>query len=219
SAARAVRAPTPFDADVVEKLGTVTFVTGNPDFLPETVTDFELGYRGRITADTSMSVTLFESLYDRLRTVEPAPATFIPLFWGNGMKGDVHGVEIWGNWQAADWWRLSAGFTAQHLDLEFKPGASGLLGIAQAGDDPHHWASLRSSMQLDEDFDLDADLRYVGALPNPKLPEYVEMNARLAWRVTDRLELALAGFNLLHGQHQEYPGSDLIRRSFMLQTQ
>ena len=45
------------------------------------------------------------------------------------------------------------------------------------------------------------------------------MNARLAWRVTDRLELALAGFNLLHGRHQEYPGSDLIRRSFMLQTQ
>src|SRR5690348_18220980 len=65
---------------------------------------------GRVTGVQTCALPIFESLYDRLRTVEPAPATFIPLFWGNGMKGDVHGVEIWGNWQAADWWRLSAGF-------------------------------------------------------------------------------------------------------------
>ena len=219
SASRAVRAPTPFDTDVVEKLGSVTFATGNPNFEPETVTDFELGYRGQVTPDATVSVTLFDSLYDDLRTVETTPATFIPLVWGNGMKGNVHGVAIWGNWQAADWWLLSAGFTAQHLDLEFKRGASGLLGISQAGDDPHHWASLRSSMRLGEDVNLDADLRYVGALPNPKVPEYAELNARLAWQLTEKLELSLAGFNLLHGQHQEYPGSDLIRRSVMLQTQ
>ncbi len=219
SASRAVRAPTPFDTDVIEKLGTLTYLAGNPDFEPEAVTDFELGYRGQIAADTILSVTLFESLHNDLRTVEYAPVTLIPLTWGNAMKGDAHGVEIWGSWQAADWWRLSAGFTAQHLDLEFKPGAGGLLGLAQAGDDPHHWASLRSSIRLGRDLDLDTDLRYVGALPDPKVPEYTEMNARLAWRVTDRLELALAGFNLLHGQHQEYPGSDLIRRSVMLQTQ
>jgi iron complex outermembrane receptor protein len=218
SASRAVRSPTPFDTDVVEKLGALTYVVGNRNFLPETVDDFEIGYRGQITHDTSLSVTLFDSFYDDLRTIEITPATFIPLTWGNAMRGDVHGVEIWGSWQASDWWRLSAGFTAQHMDLEFKPGASRILGRAQVGDDPHHWASLRSSMRLADDLNLEADLRYVGELPDPKVPDYAELNARLAWQMTEKLELSVAGFNLLHGQHLEYPGSDLIRRSVYLQT-
>jgi iron complex outermembrane receptor protein len=99
------------------------------------------------------------------------------------------------------------------MDLSFAPGASKLLGIAQAGDDPHHQASLRSTMNIWDDINLDADFRYVGALPDPKLPEYVELNARLGWRVSETLSLALSGFNLLHGQHLEYPGGDQIRRS------
>ncbi len=45
---RVVRSPTPFDADVVEKLGSVTFLTGNPNFLPEQLTAYELGYRGQL---------------------------------------------------------------------------------------------------------------------------------------------------------------------------
>jgi iron complex outermembrane receptor protein len=86
------------------------------------------------------------------------------------------------------------------------------------GDDPDHWASLRSSMRLADDLNLEADLRYVGDLPDPTVPDYAELNARLAWQMTEKLELSVAGFNLLHGQHLEYPGSDLIRRSVYLQT-
>ncbi len=56
-------------------------------------------------------------------------------------------------------------------------------------------------MNLPYNLNFDADFRYVGALPNPALPEYVELNSRLAWRISDTLSVALNGYNLLHNQH------------------
>jgi iron complex outermembrane receptor protein len=73
-------------------------------------------------------------------------------------------------------------------------------------------------MDLMDGVTLDADFRDVGKLPNPVVPEYVELNARLAWHVTDRLDLSLSGFNLLHGHHIEYVPGDEIRRNFFLET-
>lgn len=215
---RAVRSPTPFDTDVVEKLGSATFLTGNTNFLPEQVTAYELGYRGQLFDKVSLSVSAFDNVYDDLKDVEPTPVVTLPLMWANTLKGNVHGVEAWAQFQALDWWRLDLGFNVQHEDLSFQPGSSKLLGVAQAGDDPHHQASLRSSMNLPYDLHFDADFRYVGALPDPAVPEYVELNSRLAWKVTDTLSVALAGYNLLHGQHLEYAGGDQIRRSVYFET-
>ena len=215
---RAVRSPTPFDTDVVEKLGAITFITGNSNFLPEQVTAYELGYRGKLFNRVSLSVSVFDDVYDDLKDIEPTPVVTLPLLWANTLKGNVHGVEAWASFQALDWWRLDLGFNAQHEDLSFQPGSSKLLGIAQAGDDPHHQASLRSSMNLPYDLNFDADFRYVGALPNPAVPEYVELNSRLAWKVSDTLSVALAGYNLMHGHHLEYAGGDEIRRSVYFET-
>lgn len=75
-------------------------------------------------------------------------------------------------------------------------------------------------MNLSDSITLDADLRYVGQLPNPEVPEYVELNARLGWAVNDRLELSVSGFNLLHAHHREFTlaDSDSIKRSFVIDT-
>jgi iron complex outermembrane receptor protein len=214
SVSRAVRSPTPFDVDVVEKLGAVTFIRGNRDFRPEEVVGYELGYRGQFSSRITVSVTAFEDVYDDLKTVEPTIPTLLPLYWGNQMQGNVHGVEAWGSWQTIDWWRLSVGLTIQHEDLGFLPGASGLLGLSQAGDDPRHQVTLRSAMNLSDSVTLDADLRDVGALPDPKVPEYAELNLRLGWRVVGGLELSVSGFNLAHARHLEYvtgPDAEVVR--------
>ncbi len=58
----------------------------------------------------------------------------------------------------------------------------------------------------------------MGQLPNPVVPEYVELNARLGWRVSDTLEISLSGFNMLHGHHVEFAPGDEIRRNFFLET-
>jgi hypothetical protein len=57
-----------------------------------------------------------------------------------------------------------------------------------------------------------------GKLPNPMVPEYVELNSRLAWHATEQLEFALSGFNLLHGKHVEYAPGDAIPRSVYIET-
>jgi iron complex outermembrane receptor protein len=142
----------------------------------------------------------------------------IPLVWGNGLEGDIHGVEVWGDLLAADWWRLSAGFNIQHDDIKFSSSSAGLIGVQQAGNDPHHQASLRSTITLPGDVTFESDFRDVGQLANPKVPEYVELNAKLNWRASETLDFSLSGLNLLHGQHVEFSPGDEIKRSVYLET-
>jgi iron complex outermembrane receptor protein len=216
---RAVRTPTPFDEDVVEKLGDVTFLTGNPDFRSEKLTAYEAGWRTQMATRAMLSVSVYYNAYDDLRTIEPSP-TLLPLVWGNGMEGHTWGLETWGSYAIDEGWRLGAGYTTRHQRLRFKPGASGLLGLSQAGNDPARQGFIRSVWNVAGRWTLSADLRGVSALPDPKVPGYVELDARLGWRVSDRLELSLSGFNLLRPWHQEYvlPDSDRIARSVSFDT-
>ncbi|MGH7075209.1 MAG: hypothetical protein ACREFD_13530, partial [Stellaceae bacterium] len=81
--------------------------------------------------------------------------------------------------------------------------------------------SLRSTIRLLPNLSWQADLRYVGPLPNPAVPGYVELNTSLDWAVSKRVEIALSGFNLLHARHLEFaepPLIDEVGRSFYLET-
>ena len=49
---------------------------------------------------------------------------------------------------------------------------------------------------------------YFAALPNPAVPAYTELNARLGWAVTPKIQVSVSGFNLLHAYHLEYPSSE-----------
>lgn len=215
SASRAIRSPTPFDRDVIEQIGALVFLTGNPSFDPERVDAFEIGYRGQPHADVSISIAAFYNRYDRLRTIEPAPGGFLPLRWDNLMEGDTYGLEAWGKWQATSWWRLAPGVRLLRKRLEFSPGASALLDLGQAGNDPKAQALLTSSMDLGPRVRFDATLRYVDSLPDPALDSYYELNASLGFRFSPQLDLIVTGSNLLDSRHQEYPApaGELIRRS------
>jgi iron complex outermembrane receptor protein len=215
---RAIRSPTPFDRDVVEYLGATRFLTGGGAFKPEKLTAYQIGYRGEPSARLSISVSTYYNSYDDLRTIEFDPRTLLPLHWGNLMDGHTYGAEAWANYQVNDWCVVTLAFNQLYESLHFKAGASKLLGIAQAGDDPSHQAHLRTSMNLTSSLTLDADLRYVSTLPNPEVHAYEELSARLGWRLSKQWDAALSGRNLLHAHHQEFtvPPSDAISRSVML---
>jgi iron complex outermembrane receptor protein len=208
SAQRAIRSPTAFDTNAQEELpGTSTvFLQGNPNFLPETLTAYEAGLRAQPFNRASISVSAYYNDYDNLRTIEFGPGGGFPLQWGNLLQGQTYGLEAWGDLQAASWWRLSAGVDLLAKHLTFKPGSTQLLGVAQAGDDPPTQAQLRSAMNLGPDVTLDADLRYVAALPDPHLAGYAEADVSLTWNLSRHLQLALSGFNLLHSEHVEFVG-------------
>jgi len=221
AASRAIRSPTPFDDEVVEKIRSVTELAANSGFRPEEVTAYELGARAQPGADVSLSAAAFYDVYDHLRTIElAAQPPYVPLYWGNLMRGDIFGLDAWANLQVEEWWRLSPGVTWVRDRLFFKPGASRILGLAQAADDPSSHASLTSSMSFAHDTSLDATLRYVGALPNPGLPHYYEMDARFGWQAGTALDLSLSGANLLHARHYESPApsGEQITRSVIAEA-
>lgn len=204
AASRAIRSPTPFDEDVVEYLGGLPALIATGRFKPEEVVAYELGCRSQPSRGFSLSVTPFYNVYDNLRTVDPSPTGgFFPLYFGNDLRGETYGVDAWGDWQVSEVWRLSPGLTWVRDRLSFKPGTSQLLGTVQAGDDPSVHASLTSSLDLPRHITFDAALRYMGALPNPSMPHYYELNARLGWQVNRDLGLSLNGQNLLHERHTE----------------
>jgi iron complex outermembrane receptor protein len=205
SASKVIRAPAPFDTQLTEVVGGQTLLRGTPDFLPERLTAYQLGARFQPTSRWSVSATLYDSTYDDLRNIQITPVTFFPLSWGNGIFGRTYGLEAWTDYRVTDWWRLTAAVDLLGEDLQYKPGATTLIGLTQDGDDPRHTARFQSSMDLGRHVSFEADLRYVDALPDPFVPAYVELDSRLAWKVTRRLEVSVAGFNLLHARHQELP--------------
>ena len=77
-------------------------------------------------------------------------------------------------------------------------------------------------MNLGDGVTWDADLRYVGKLHDPGVPEYVELNTRLGWKITSFWDVSLSGLNLLHASHPEFaaPGAPIeeIPRSFLIEA-
>jgi iron complex outermembrane recepter protein len=206
SISRAVRTPARFDRDLVNP----GLLSGGPDFVSEKLVAFELGYRGQPARDLSFSISAYYDIYDDLRTVEASLPSIFPLAVKNGMEGETYGIETWGNYAATSWWRLSAGLATLHKDLRLKSGSLDVFGLGFAGNDPAYQASLRSAVDLPGNMELDLDIRAVDDLPNPRVPGYVEADARIAWHATQALELWLAGANLLHGRHIEFLNPSIL---------
>lgn len=205
---RGVRTPSRFDRDLINP----GLIAGGPDFASETLIAYELGYRGQPAANLSLSVSAYYNVYDNLRTAEASTAAVFPLVIRNGMRGETYGVEAWAAWQVREGWRLSAGANALRKDLSLDPASRDIFGVDFAGNDPDLQLSLRSHMSLTPTVDLDLDLRSVDRLRSPAVAAYTELGARLAWRVTDQVELAVVGENLLQDQHVEFVNGSVARR-------
>jgi iron complex outermembrane receptor protein len=215
---RAVRAPARLDRELfVPGQPPFSFLAGGPDFRSEISKVLELGYRAQPSRRASYSVTLFHSVHDRLRSVEPGPTG--PVI-GNKMEGKTTGIEAWGSLQAAERWRLSAGLLALHQDLRLKPGSGDTTGVAAAGNDPKHQWNLRSSLDLPGRQEFDVMIRHVAPLPSPSVPGYTALDARYAWHFERGLELALIAQNLFDRSHPEFavppaPRSEIERGLFL----
>jgi iron complex outermembrane receptor protein len=202
---RASRTPNRIERD----LTLPGFLVGG-DFQSEILTAYELGYRTRPTATTSLSISAFYNVYDDLRTVAPDPVAFLPIRFANGGQGESHGIEAWGSWDIDPRWRLSAGLSTLEKDFGVKPGQVDITGLASLGDDPGYQLLLRSQADLADRLELDVRLRAVDDLDRSGLDSYVEADVRVGWRVSSRVELALTGQNLIDERRLET--SDPARR-------
>lgn len=198
AASRAVRTPSRIDRE----LEATGILAPAGDFRNETVTAFELGYRGQPTARTSLSLSAFYNIYDDLRTTGTT-AGGLPLTIDNGLKGETYGMEGWGSWQVTDRWRLAAGASWLEEEFRLKPGATDLSGFQAAGQDPVYQGQIRSELTLSDGVELDVAVRRVGRVFPSQVPAYTALDAHVGWRVAPSLHVSLHGLNLLDSRHLE----------------
>ena len=223
---RAVRTPTRFDSDLqldflFPPAPTRLILVGNHDFKSEEVIAYELGYRVEPLDWLSLDAATFYNVYDNQQSLEgdppldlanlPTTPSTIELRYANEVDGEAYGLELGSVVKASDWWTIRTAYTFLRENLHTGESSSDTTSEAAEGNNPQHQVYARSSMDLAHNVTLDLGFRYVDTLPNQSAPAYLLGEARVGWDVTDDLELALVGQNLLDNQHPEY-GSEATQR-------
>jgi len=199
AASRAVRAPARIDREFFFP-GTPPFlINGGPDFESEVANVFEIGYRGQLANAFSYSITAFHTIWDKLRSGQPAPAVV-----QNMIHGTTDGIEAWASYQLTRSWRMSGGVSTVTKDLELRPGSTDPTGPSALGNDPRAQWMVRSLLNLTDKHEIDITFRHVSALPDPAVPEYTTVDLRFGWRPRPDLELSLTVNNVFEPSHAEF---------------
>ena len=216
---RAVRTPSRIDHDLREPTllpapFPASILNGGADFISETLIAYELGHRAQLSSKLATSVSLFYNDYDHVRSTTPGRAGFpsfgFPLVFENNVQGNTYGVELSATYQPFDSWRLRGGYNLLEEHLRVRAGRVDFSNALNETADPEQQVTLRSSVDLPANVELDAGLRWVDTLHNNNgptrgtVPSYFEADARLGWHITDTLEVSVVGQNLLHDHHPEY---------------
>lgn len=191
---------------------------GAPDFSSEHVTAWEAGHRFQPGRHFSVDTSLFVSEYDELRGLWPEfiPPSFttLPLHYTyrysaiNNLKGRTHGGELALRWQPVKALRLDASVAAVRTSLRQimptpQPDAS-ISGLE--GNTPREEFKLHAGWDVSPDWSLDLFARHTGRLVESGVPAYTGLDARLAWRPSQKLEIELIGRDLLDPSHAEISG-------------
>ena len=209
---RAVRSPSRIDREFFVPARPPFLLAGGPHFRSEVSNVVELGYRAQPSSKVSYSVTVFHHIHDDLRSLEQTPGGAFVI--GNRIEGTTSGIEAWGTYQATPAWRLAAGAVVLRQRLRLESGSTSPTGVGAEGNDARQRWQLRSTLDLPHAQELDVMVRRVGALPNPRVPAYVAVDARYGWRVSRGLELSVVARNLFDRRHVEFGSATMPRSEF-----
>lgn len=225
SVSRAVRTPSRAEEDATITLSIIpptpipptptVIVTaeGNDDYDSEELLAWELGYRFMPSAALSFDLAAFLNIYDNLRSGEPQtfdPSALplhlvLPNLLQNKLKAKTWGFEAVADWKIRAWWKVQTAYSFLQTDVDMESDSNDIGSIdLMEGTSPKHQLSLRSSMDLPRDIELDFWLRYADELESLGIDDYLTLDIRLGWEPRPGLELALVGQNLLQNSHQEY---------------
>jgi len=189
-------------------------VQGNNRFDSEKLIAYELGYRHQFASNASIDIASFFNDYSQLRDFRFGQMTqgvgihshlVLPIFFGNQASAHSYGVEASIDWRPYEKWRLQGSYSYLNIHMnssaEFKQLDSTSGGADKAN--PHQQFSLRSNYDFSERLQLNLWLRYVSGLTFYHIPNYVTMDAKLAWKPINNTEVFVVGQNLLSQHHQE----------------
>ncbi len=223
SVSRAVRTPSRAEESVIltqpVEVGPGVFfpgtILGTNTFKNETMVAYEAGYRAQPIKNLSFDLEAYWNHYDDLRSEVPTALGPTTFYLANNIYGNTYGCEISATWRVLDWWRLQPSYSWLKSVLHANT-VNGYTDTYSAGLDegssPENQFMIRSSMDLPHDITFDTALRYVDKLEFPQpgfaptitVPDYFELDVRLAWRINKNWEVAAIGQNLLHDRHTEF---------------
>ncbi|HTI69695.1 MAG TPA: TonB-dependent receptor [Candidatus Limnocylindria bacterium] len=198
-------------------LPTLTRTWNTPDHLnSEQLMAYEVGYRIQPTKKVLVDVATFYNVYDGLSGSStttltdpslPVPHRVTTASGFNALKGETYGVELALTYQVLEKWRAHLNYTYTDLQLHQRTA----IKVSETGEfsAPENQFSLRNSFDLPHDVQLDGTLRYVDTWNTGAslVPAYVTADARIGWKATPHLELAVVGRNLFESRHIESPVS------------
>jgi iron complex outermembrane receptor protein len=232
SISRAVRIPSRLDSDLQFTIPLAipgipipiyARVNGSENFDSEEVVAYEAGWRAELSPTVALDIAIYHNEYEDLLTQEPLtpilvtdplPYILLPNILTNGKDASADGATLAATWQPSDRWRLQ--FHYSYVDLDVKPHPDTLDPTTRnvEGSSPEHEFALHTYIDLPYDLSFYGGLRYVDDLPALGVADYVAMDANLVWRVSETVELALSGRNLLDPEHSEFSGGNEIERSW-----
>ena len=227
SASRAVRTPSraeqtsvflnavvPPDPRSPGAPATVVTTNASPGFRSEDLVAIETGYRGYFLSRLQVEATAFENVYDHLRSgrfgvpymgiIDGAPFVIMPMTTSNDLKGRTRGLELSGALQTTRWCRLGASFTHLYMKFERRKGAPQETSDAGVGNDPRRQASAHAYVDVTRRLQMYAAVRYVGALPDPKVASYLVGDLTSEWTWSSRVTTVLGVRDIGSGNHREF---------------
>lgn len=191
-------------------------ILGTNSFKNENMLAYEVGYRAEPLKNLSFDADAYWNHYDDLRSeVWISKSDPTVYYLANNIHGNAYGCEISATWRVLDWWRLQPSYsylkTLAHVNTVNGYTDTYSVGLDE-GSSPENQVMIRSSMDLPHGLTFDTALRFVDKLEFPQpgfapaitVPDYFELDARLAWRINSHWEVAVAGQNMLHDRHTEF---------------
>jgi len=201
---RALRTPSRIDRELFARISAASFLAGGPGFHSEEELAYELGYRHQ-QGSIAVSVATFYSRYHGLRSLEQLnPPAADTLVIGNGQDGESFGAELTAGYWLTSRWRVRAGYTELRVHIWPNPGSTDTSRGLTESQAPDRQLFMHSSVGRPAHLWFDVGLRPIGDIPRRQVPAYEELNARLTWQPTARLDLSIVGQNLLHHRHVEF---------------
>ncbi len=205
-----VRINSPVDYDIPGWVPYYLAVMGNRDASSEELWAYEAGYRFHPDDSFSVDISLFFNRYDKLVTYEygdpffegTPPYLVVPQITRNNMNGHGYGSELAFDWKPLEHVRLQGSYSYFHLNLK-DPFTWDIYSQFQEKASPTHQFSIRPSLNLPGGVEVNLWFRYRDNLAAHYLPEMFNMDARIGWTMSEKMEVSLSGQNLLDSQKPE----------------
>ena len=231
SAARSLRTPTQLERSLAYPytivagsaatggLAILAQINGSDAFSPESVRDFEAGYRTQVSKALSFDLTAFYDQYSGLRSYLPQDPEVrfaqVPYLLVNEAEGNLgravgKGMEVSTAWGGSRAWKLEGSYTYNIVNPYFGPEAP--AGTIDAGGKlpSHNKWRLQSYVNISKKFNFDTFLYWTsqGSPTNAygppiPVPSYLRFDVRVAYKLRPNWEISAAGQNLLEQRHLE----------------